>query len=135
MKNSKILLALLLPFVFSCSKTEKSDSSGVPTFSEHVDVKPAASEPESVDVVALAAEGKTLVEASDCMTCHQINEKMIGPAYKDVANRYSEADLDLLVDKIINGGSGNWGDVPMAAHNGLSKENSRKMVYYILSLK
>ena len=135
MQKSKLLLILLLPFVFSCSKNEKTNDSGVPTFSEHVDVKTEPTEPESVDVVALAAEGKTLVEASDCMTCHQINEKMIGPSYKDVANKYSEADLDLLVDKIINGGSGNWGNVPMAAHNGLSKENSRKMVYYILSLK
>lgn len=135
MKNSKFLIALLLPFVFSCSKSEKSESSEVPTFSEHVAVKPEPTEPEPIDVMALAAEGKTLVEGSDCMTCHQISEKMIGPSYKDVANKYSEEDLDLLVDKIINGGSGNWGDVPMAAHNGLSKENSRKMVYYILSLK
>lgn len=135
MQKSKFLLIILLSFIFSCSKSEKSESSGVPTFSEHVEVKVEPTERKSVDVAALAAEGKTLVEASDCMTCHQINEKMIGPSYKDVANKYSEADLDLLVEKIINGGSGVWGDVPMAAHNGLSKENSKKMVYYILSLK
>jgi len=135
MQKSKFLLILLLPFVFSCSKTEKTEESGVPTISKHVEVQPEPKAPEIPDPAQLANEGKALVESADCMSCHQISEKMIGPAYKDVANKYSEKDVDLLVDKIINGGSGNWGNVPMAAHNGLSQENSRKMVYYILSLK
>ena len=80
-------------------------------------------------------EGKILIESADCLACHQINEKMVGPSYKSVAQKYSEKDLDNLADKIINGGSGVWGDVPMAAHPNLSKDDAKKMVKYILSQK
>lgn len=120
--------------LFSCSK-DKQSGAEVPTFTQHTPVvaKPEAAEP--ADPVKLAAEGKVLVEKSDCLSCHKINEKMIGPSYAEVAKKYTVEDLEYLSDKIIEGGSGVWGAVPMAAHQGLSKENSRKMVYYILSTK
>jgi hypothetical protein len=51
------------------------------------------------------------------------------------AAKYTEADIDILADKIINGGSGVWGEVPMSAHAGMDKENAKKMVKYILTLK
>ena len=134
MNYSHLKYFFIIPLFFSCSKNKDAEQT-IPTFNEHYPVKQESITSEKLDPVKLAAEGKVLVEGADCMSCHQISEKMIGPSYKDVAKKYSEKDVDLLVDKIINGGSGNWGNIPMAAHNGLSKENSRKMVYYILSLK
>jgi cytochrome c len=83
------------------------------------------------------AEGAKLMTASDCFTCHKVDSKVIGPAYKDVAAKYpaTEANIDTLVNKVINGGKGNWGDVPMAPHPQLKKEDVKQMITYILSLK
>ncbi|WKS95763.1 c-type cytochrome [Riemerella columbina] len=80
-------------------------------------------------------EGLKLIEGADCLGCHKTDTKLVGPSYEEVANKYTEADVDMLADKIINGGQGNWGEVPMSPHAGLSKENAKKMVEYILSLK
>ena len=80
-------------------------------------------------------QGKELVESSDCRSCHQTDSKLIGPSYQEIAAKYSDKDLDLLATKIIEGGQGNWGEIPMAPHVGLSKENAQKMVKYILSQK
>ena len=81
--------------------------------------------------------GLSLIVANDCYTCHKVDEKLIGPPYRDVANKYAthpEA-VELLADKVMNGGSGVWGDVAMAAHPKLSKEDAVKMVKYIMLLK
>ena len=82
-------------------------------------------------------KGLELVAQSDCTTCHKINEKNIGPAYADVAKKYeaTEAVIDTLASKVINGGVGVWGTVPMTPHPDLSKEDAREMVKYVLSLK
>jgi len=84
-----------------------------------------------------ASKGQTLISNSDCLGCHKVNEKLVGPAYVEVANKYAptKANEELLAGKIINGGSGVWGDVPMAAHPTISKEDATEMVKYILSLK
>ena len=82
--------------------------------------------------------GKNLLESLDCKACHKEAEKSIGPGYKDVAKKYSsrkKADVDHLVSKIIDGGSGVWGEVSMPAHPSLSKDDAKKLVSYILSLK
>lgn len=82
-------------------------------------------------------KGMTLLANSDCLTCHKINEKVIGPAYKEVAKKYasSPANIKMLAGKIIKGGSGNWGAIPMTAHASLSQADAELMVKYILSLK
>lgn len=80
-------------------------------------------------------EGLALIEGADCLACHKMDAKLVGPSYQEIANKYTEADVDKLADKIINGGQGNWGNVPMTAHAGMSKENAQKMVKYILTLK
>ncbi len=81
-------------------------------------------------------EGKMLLTKSDCLACHKVDTKVVGPAYADVAKKYpySTANVDLLSSKIINGGSGTWGAVPMAAHPSLAAADVKKMVTYILSL-
>ena len=80
-------------------------------------------------------KGLALIAKNDCLTCHKVSEKLVGPAYRDVANKYSSADLIMLADKVMKGGSGVWGQIPMAPHNLLSKEDAEQIVKYILLLK
>ena len=84
-----------------------------------------------------SAAGAQLIAKSDCQTCHKEQEKLVGPAFVDVAKKYTSSDavVDTLANKIINGGSGNWGTVPMAPHAAISMDDARSMVKYILSLK
>lgn len=83
------------------------------------------------------AEGELLIDQSDCLGCHKLDQKLVGPAYFDVAKKYdaTDANMEYLINKIYTGGSGVWGELPMAAHHALTKEQLRKMVSYILSLR
>lgn len=80
--------------------------------------------------------GKGLIEKSDCKSCHLIDQKSAGPAYKDVAEKYKgkPGATDQLAAKIIKGGAGVWGTTEMAAHPQISVDDARQMVEYILSL-
>ena len=82
-------------------------------------------------------KGLALVAGSDCLTCHKTSEKNIGPAYKDVAAKYenTEENVKMLASKIIKGGSGNWGAIPMTPHPQLKQEDVEAMVKYIFLLK
>lgn len=121
----KIFLAGALGFLMlSCSK--KENTAEVAVSSETATV----SEPAKSNL-----SGDQIMETLDCSGCHSLNERMIGPSYKEIAGKYSEKDTELLASKIIEGGSGVWGGVPMAAHPQVSKEDAKKMVEYILSQK
>src|SRR4051812_42172 len=82
-------------------------------------------------------KGLDMIVADNCTTCHKVEEKNIGPAYRDVANKYeaNDATIETLANKVIKGGSGNWGTVPMTPHPALSLDSAKEMVRYILSLK
>jgi cytochrome c len=87
-------------------------------------------------------KGLELIGASDCTTCHRLNQASAGPAigppYNQVAAKYSPAadtTVDRLVKKIISGGSGVWGTIPMTPHPSLPEGDIREMVKYILTLK
>lgn len=140
MKNSIFAAAILSITLFSCSKKEAEqpapESNAMPEEAKPAD--PAAASTPSASTAAAASpntEGKSLVEGADCLSCHKVDAKLVGPSYQDVAAKYTEADVDKLAQKVIDGGKGNWGDIPMTPHAGLSKENAQKMVKYILSLK
>lgn len=82
--------------------------------------------------------GLALIAKSDCLTCHKVDEKLTGPAYREVANKYASEGPDIvpkLAEKIIKGGVGVWGEVPMTAHPTLSQADAEQMVKYILLLK
>lgn len=83
------------------------------------------------------AAGLALVEKSDCLSCHKISEISVGPSYTSIAGKYENnpQNISLLTEKILKGGQGVWGQVPMAAHPNLAKEEAEKMVKYILLLK
>lgn len=82
-------------------------------------------------------KGLALVGQSDCFTCHKINESAVGPAYQAVAAKYEKTDemVTTLANKVIKGGAGNWGQVPMTPHPNVSLDDAKTMVKYILSLK
>ncbi|MBU6415812.1 MAG: c-type cytochrome [Xanthomonadaceae bacterium] len=77
-------------------------------------------------------------KASDCFACHAIDHKVVGPAYDEVAKRYAgkgSTVVDKLAEKIIRGGSGNWGSIAMTPHPDLGQQKARTIVEWILSLK
>ena len=79
--------------------------------------------------------GKALIEREDCLTCHTEKEKIIGPTYLEVAQKYAGADaaqIDTMAMRIINGSTGIWGEVPMTPHPNLGMEEARQMVRYVL---
>ena len=82
------------------------------------------------------ADAEALAKAKGCNACHALNAKQVGPAYKDVANKYAgKADaVDYLADKIKNGGVGVWGNIPMPRQN-VTDEEAKKLAEWILSLK
>jgi len=80
-------------------------------------------------------EGLALIEGADCLTCHKVDARVVGPSYQEVAEKYTDADLDYLAKKIIEGGSGVWGEIPMTPHAGMSEKNAKLMAEYILTLK
>ncbi|MGV3502631.1 MAG: c-type cytochrome [Adhaeribacter sp.] len=82
-------------------------------------------------------KGKNLIAKSDCLACHKDDAKLVGPAYTDVAQKYEATDANIakLADKIIKGGAGAWGQIPMSPHPSLSQADAKEMVKYILSLK
>jgi cytochrome c len=82
-------------------------------------------------------KGLALVGKSDCFSCHKISEQGVGPAYQAVAQKYQASPdvIDSLAAKVIKGGSGHWGAVPMTPHPSLSKDDAKAMVTYVLSLK
>ena len=95
--------------------------------------------PKVVDITEdpVYQKGVEIVAGSDCKTCHMIEEKNVGPAWRDVANKYADSAnaVAYLSHKIINGGSGVWGQVPMAAHPTMSQEDAEALAKYVLLLK
>ncbi len=84
-----------------------------------------------------ASAGERLINKSDCMGCHNKVNKIIGPSYAEIALKYkpTEKNINGLADKIIKGGTGVWGTMPMTAHPTMKKEDAVLMVKYILSVK
>jgi cytochrome c len=78
-----------------------------------------------------------LAQAKNCTACHAVDKKLVGPAYKDVAAKYAgqKDAVDKLVAKVIKGGSGVWGPVPMPANPQVNEADAKKLVTWILTLK
>jgi cytochrome c len=78
-----------------------------------------------------------LAKAKNCMACHAIGSKLVGPAYKDVAAKYAgQKDAEAkLVAKVMKGGSGVWGPVPMPANPQVSEAEAHTLVKWVLAQK
>lgn len=90
----------------------------------------------SVDASAQYATAISLINKGDCKACHAVKEKMLGPSFTDVALKYkgNTTAINTISRKIVNGGSGTWGDASMPAHPTLADSDVKSMVKYILSL-
>lgn len=91
----------------------------------------------AMSVAAPAMADQALATAKNCMACHAIDKKLVGPAYKDVAAKYAgqKDAVDKLATKIIKGGSGVWGPVPMPANAQVNDAEAKKLAAWVLSLK
>lgn len=82
-------------------------------------------------------KGLALIGESDCFTCHKIDDKLTGPSYVEVANKYAGSDtaVSYLAKKIINGGSGVWGEAVMTPHPAIPQADAEAMAKYVLLMK
>ena len=86
---------------------------------------------------AQADAGEDLLKKSGCTACHSIEKKVVGPAYKDVAKKYAgnPAAEKMLAEKIVKGGKGVWGEIPMPPNVAVKPEEATKLAKWVLSLK
>ena len=88
-------------------------------------------------VSAPAMADLQLATAKNCMACHAVDKKLVGPSYKDVAAKYAgQKDAEAKLEaKVMKGGSGTWGPVPMPANPQVSADEAKKLVTWILAQK
>jgi cytochrome c len=88
-------------------------------------------------IAAPAFANQELAQKKNCMSCHAVDRKMVGPAFKDVATKYAgqKDAVDKLAAKVMKGGSGVWGQVPMPANTQVSEAEARQLVQWVLSTK
>ncbi len=80
---------------------------------------------------------QALAQTKNCLSCHSIDKKIVGPAYKDVAKKYAgqKDAADKLASKIMKGGAGVWGVVPMPVNSQVNEAEAKKLAAWVLSLK
>ncbi|HMR93224.1 MAG TPA: c-type cytochrome [Chitinophagaceae bacterium] len=130
MKRAFIIAAAMSAIIAACNSGDSGSG-------EEKKSGEAASEKSITDEPAYK-DGLALVGASDCFTCHKIDDKLNGPSYREIANKYagaSDSDISALAKKIIDGGSGVWGEILMTPHPTVSQADAETMVKYILLLK
>ncbi len=78
-----------------------------------------------------------LAQSKNCMACHAVDKKLIGPAFKDVAAKYKDdkGAVDTLANKIMKGGSGVWGPIPMPANTQVNEAEAKKLAAWVLQTK
>lgn len=139
----KILLAFgLCAIIAACSSSNSDNNSNstggnVSATAQQPGADTNANKTGASSGSGSAGKGEELINKSDCMTCHKVDVKLLGPAYEEVAAKYEDNDdnIEMLATKIIQGGAGNWGDIPMSPHANVSEDDAKEMVKYILSLK
>jgi cytochrome c len=88
-------------------------------------------------VAGPALANADLAQKKNCMACHAVDKKLVGPAYKDVAAKYAgqKDAADKLADKIMKGGSGVWGQVPMPANPQVNAAEAKQLAAWVLTQK
>ena len=134
-KESPLLIGCLLfvTFYLLCcdNKPEQKDTRKTVDYIRQI---PGMNDSIPADI---SEKGKVLIAYSDCYTCHDENQRSVGPAFKDIAKRYpaNKVYIEMLAQKVIIGGSRSWGYSVMDPHPKLSFEDAKTMVTYILSLE
>jgi len=125
-----IIIFSIIAVIISCNSSDSSEKNTTTDTAKETTATEPSEDPE-------VAKGLELVGKSDCFTCHKIVDASQGPSYEAVAAKYPDNDqvIDSVSKKIITGGSGNWGTIPMTPHPDISEADAKTMVKYILSLK
>ena len=91
----------------------------------------------AVLATAPAFADQALATSKNCMACHAADKKLVGPAFKDVAAKYKndKTAVDKLAAKVMAGGGGVWGVVPMPANPQVNEADAKKLVAWVLSQK
>ena len=91
----------------------------------------------TLTTTAPAFADQALATSKNCMSCHALDRKVVGPAYKDVAAKYAgdKTAADRLATKIQKGGAGVWGPVPMPSNTQVNDAEARKLAAWILTVK
>lgn len=124
MKKKILFLSITTLFLTACGGS--GETSSTETTAATTTASKPAMEP-----------GELLIVKSDCIGCHKKDEKIIGPSYVEIAEKYPSTDenITLLASKIIKGGKGVWGPIPMTPHTNITDDEAKTMVKYILSFK
>lgn len=133
MKKTLLVIGCLGLALASCGGNGDADSANEATTSTTAEPTTTVSAQTSGPVLP----GEKLVAKSDCIGCHNKTQKVIGPAYIEIAAKYesSPENINTLAESVINGSKGKWGEMPMTPHPTVSKEDAKQMVTWILSLK
>jgi cytochrome c len=78
-----------------------------------------------------------LATSKNCIACHAVDKKIVGPAFKDIAAKYAgdKTAVDRLAAKIQKGGGGVWGPLPMPANTQVSEAEAKKLATWVLTIK
>jgi cytochrome c len=137
MKIKTILIAALCIAFTACFSNASAQVKKKAIVKKKAPVAVAKATPPPPFATALEIEdGKALIAKSDCLACHKIDTKLVGPAYNAVAEKYpqNQSTVDMLSQKVISGGGGVWGPVVMAPHPAITLADANKIVKYILTL-
>ena len=90
-----------------------------------------------VAATAAIADTKALATANNCLACHAVDRKLVGPAFKDIAAKYASRKdaVEYLTGKIKSGGMGVWGPIPMPAQAQLSDAQAKELAQWVLTAK
>ena len=137
----RIVIILCLPVLLSScggNASNQETSNDTSTVNKPASAQAADSSGAKSNTISIATstdKGADLIVKNDCRNCHREREKLIGPAFSDVAKRYGASDIDTLAAKIIKGGSGHWGDAAMSPHPALAMSDAKTIVKFILQYK
>jgi len=139
MKKSLLIVGCIGLALASCGNPGSSDKEETTATSTTTttETTTAPTETPAAGASGETLPGEKLVATADCSGCHNKEQKIIGPAYVDIAAKYPSNDENIshLADVVIAGSKGTWGDLPMTPHPNLSKDDAKTMVTWILSLK
>ena len=126
------VMGLLCIIMFACNSNQSTDKkfSGTTSATDSI-INSAGNSADSA-----YREGAHLIAVNDCFTCHRIEEKNVGPSYREIAAKYhfNEGNVENLSHSIIYGSKGLWGNKEMTAHSNVQMADAKEMVRYILSL-
>lgn len=91
----------------------------------------------TMTVAGPAMADEALAKSKNCMACHSVDKKVVGPAYKDVAKKFADQKgaVDMLASAIMKGSKGVWGPVPMPANPQVSEAEAKTLATWVMSLK